>query len=150
MNLLSYVFGCNCNDVFRILYFEQFAAGRPHVCGLFIVRWIDRSFAQRQPCCCKQKKKQTEEEWYWKIFCLTVSCFAHNYVCLTAKFACFKSTFLRVKSKMFTFCRDNLFDLLMIIFSVEFVVLCFEVRCFFLRVCVVLAGFTCLKSALGA
>ena len=44
MNLLSYVFGCNCNDVFRILHFEQFAAGRPHVRGLFIVRWIDRSF----------------------------------------------------------------------------------------------------------
>ena len=99
---------------------------------------------------CKQKKKQTEEEWYWKNFCLTVSCFAHNYVCLTAKFACFKSTFLGVKSKMFTFCRDNLFDLLMIIFSVEFVVLCFQVRCFFLRVCVVFAAFTCLKSALGA
>lgn len=65
-------------------------------------------------------------------------------------FACFKSTYLRVKSKMFTFCRDNLFDSVMIIFSVEFVVLCFGVRCFFLRVCVVFAAFTCLKSAMGS
>ena len=31
MNLLFYVFRCNCNVVFRILYFEQFAAGRRHV-----------------------------------------------------------------------------------------------------------------------
>ena len=39
--------------------------------------------------------------------------------------------------------RDNLFDSVMIIFSVEFVVLCFQVRCFFLRVCMVFAAFTC-------
>ena len=120
----------------------------------FIYRSLDRSVIRSTTTmlniASRKRSRQTEEEWYWKNFCLTVSCFAHNYVCLTAKFACFKSTFLGVKSKMFTFCRDNLFDLLMIIFSVEFVVLCFQVRCFFLRVCVVFAAFTCLKSALGA
>ena len=99
----------------------------------------------------REKKKETHRRRVVLAdFMITVSCFAHNYVCLTAKFACFKSTFLRVQSKMFTFCRDYLFHFVMIIFSVEFVVLCFEVRCFSLRVCVVFAAFTCLKSALGA
>ena len=120
----------------------------------FIYRSLDRSVIRSTTTMLavesRKRSRQTEEEWYRKIFYLTVSCFAHNYVCLTAKFACFKSTLLRVKSKMFTFCRDNLFDVVMIIFSVEFVVPCFEVRCFFLRVCVVFAAFTCLKSALGA
>ena len=117
--------------------------------GLFIVRWIDsHSLNNNDAVASKQAEK--EEESYRKIVCLTVSCFAHNSVCLTAKFACFKSTFLHVKCKMFTFCRNNIFDSVMIIFSVEFVVLCFEVRCFSLRVCVVFAAFTCLKTALGA
>ena len=38
-----------------------------------------------------------------------MSRFAHNYICLTVKFDCFKSTFLQVKSKMFRFGRDNPF-----------------------------------------
>ena len=43
MNLLSYVFGCNCNDVLRILYFEQFAAGRPYVVYLSFAGSIGNS-----------------------------------------------------------------------------------------------------------
>ena len=120
--------------------------------GLFIARWMDRSFPQRQRCCFKLRKdsKQTEEESFRKIFCPTVSCFVHNYGCFIAKLSCFKSTYLRVKSKMFTFCCDNLFDSVMIIFSVEFVALCFEVRCFFSLCLRGFAAFTCLKSAVGA
>lgn len=151
MNWFFYVFGCNCNVVFRTLYFQQFAAGRPYVVYLSFAGSIG-PLNDNDAVASKQKKKrpksiQTEEESYSKIFCLTVSCFAHNYVCLTAKFAC---SFLRVKSNVFTFCRDNLFDSVMRIFSVEFVVLCFQVPCFFLRVWVVVAAFTCLKTALGA
>ena len=51
---------------------------------------------------------------------------------------------------MFVFCCAHLFDSVMIIFSVEFVVHCFEVRCFFLCVCVVFTAFTWFKTALGA
>ena len=115
----------------------------PDVCTWFIYRSLDRSVIQAE------EGLKAEEESYRKIFCPTASCFLHNYGCFKAKFACFKSTYLRVKWKMFVFCRDNLFDSVMIIFSVEFVVLCFQVRCFFLRVCVVFAAFTCLKTALG-
>ena len=41
-----------------------------------------------------RKRTKAEEQSQRKIFCPTASCFAHNYVFLTAKFPCFNSTYL--------------------------------------------------------
>ena len=146
MNLLFYMFGHNCNVVFRILYFEQFVAGRPYVVYLSFAGSIGHSLNDNDDAVTRRKTKGLKADRrgvikpYRKIFCPTVSCFANNYSCFIAKFACVNSTFLRVKSKMFMFCRDNLFHSVMIICSVEFVVLCFKVRCFFFCACVVFAA----------
>ena len=57
MNLLVYVFGCNCNVVFRILYFEQFAAGHPYVVYLSFAGSIGHSLNDNDDAVASRKRK---------------------------------------------------------------------------------------------
>ena len=61
MNLLSYVFGCNCNDVFRILYFEQFAAApdvRTYVVYLSFAGSIGHSLNDKHAVASRKRSRQ--------------------------------------------------------------------------------------------